>query len=190
MRLKDDIKQEALFEATVATVNEIGFAASSVSKIAKAAKVSPATLYVYHKNKEELLIHCYVRIKQIMGQLLLEDFDEAEPIRDCLKHLWMKTFAFAQAHGAYFQYIEQFSNSPYKERVNAAEVESYFAPLFRVMDRGIEQKIIKNVSYDILAAFIFYPATALANPRLCNDFELIPENIEGAFNLAWDAVKR
>ena len=34
MRTKDDEKKEALFEATVKLVNEIGFASSSVSKIA------------------------------------------------------------------------------------------------------------------------------------------------------------
>ena len=51
MRIKDDEKREALFEATVKLVNEIGFVSSSVSKIAKEANVSPATLYIYYKNK-------------------------------------------------------------------------------------------------------------------------------------------
>ena len=69
MRVKDDIKQDALFEATVKLVNEIGFAASSVSKIAKEAGVSPATLYVYYKNKEDLLVSTYIEIKKIWGWL-------------------------------------------------------------------------------------------------------------------------
>ena len=56
MRTKDGIKQEALFEATVKLVNEIGFASSSVSKIAKQAGISPATIYIYYKNKEDLLV--------------------------------------------------------------------------------------------------------------------------------------
>ena len=38
MRIKDDIKQEALFQATVKLVNEIGFVSSSVAKIAKEAE--------------------------------------------------------------------------------------------------------------------------------------------------------
>ena len=63
MRVKDDEKQEALFEATVKLVNEIGFVSSSVSKIAKEANVSPATIYVYYKNKEDLLVSTYIAIK-------------------------------------------------------------------------------------------------------------------------------
>ncbi len=54
MRTKDDFKQEALFQATIKLVNDIGFVSSSVAKIAKEADVSPATIYVYHKNKEDL----------------------------------------------------------------------------------------------------------------------------------------
>ena len=71
MRVKDEIKQEALFEATIKVVNQIGFASSSVSKIAKEAGVSPATIYIYHKNKEDLLISSYVEIKKKLGQALL-----------------------------------------------------------------------------------------------------------------------
>ncbi|MCG8564380.1 MAG: TetR/AcrR family transcriptional regulator [Desulfobacterales bacterium] len=190
MRLKDDIKQEALFEATVTVVNEIGFAASSVSKIAKAAKVSPATLYVYHGNKEELLVYSYVRIKEFMSQFLLHDFDETAPIYDCLKQLWINIFAFAQEHSNYFQYIEQFSNCPFRQLVDVEEVEAFFAPFFRVMDRGIAEKIIKDVDFEILAAFIYHPVTLLAKPQLCSDFKLTREAIESAFQLAWDAVKR
>ena len=190
MRVKDEIKQEALFEATVKLVNEIGFAASSVSKIAGQAKVSPATLYVYHKNKEELLVSTYVRIKQLMGRAVLENFDGSRPIRDILKQVWSNIFSFVSEHPAYFQYVEQFSNSPYSELVNTEEVEAYFEPVIQIILTGIEQKIIKDVNFDILAAFIFFPVMALANPRHCKNFEMNRENIETAFNLAWDAIRR
>ena len=68
MRTKDDVKQEALVEATVKLVNQIGFAASSVAKIAKEAGVSPATLYIYYKNKEDLLVSTYVEIKKVSAR--------------------------------------------------------------------------------------------------------------------------
>jgi hypothetical protein len=57
------------------------------------------------------------------------------------------------------------------------------------MQKGIEQKIIKDVNFDVLTAFIFYPIYSLSNKRLCKGFEKSEENIEVAFNLAWDAIK-
>ena len=75
MRVKDQDKQTALFEATVKTVNEMGFVAASVSKIAKEANVSPATLYVYYDNKEDLLVSTYIEIKKNFSRAILKDFD-------------------------------------------------------------------------------------------------------------------
>jgi len=189
MRIKDDIKKEALFEATVKLVNETGFAASSVSKIAKEARVSPATLYVYHKNKEDLLVSTYIQIKKNMGIAIHEDFDDSLPIRDILKNVWFKMFDHIAEHPDYFQYTEQFSNSPYESLVDKQEIETYFDPIINVLLRGIEQKIIKDVNFDILSAFIFYPIIALSNARVCQTFELNNDNIETAFTLAWDAIK-
>ncbi len=189
MRMKDEEKQEALFKATVKLVNAIGFASSSVFKIAKEANVSSATLYIYHKNKEDLLVSTYLAIKQSMSKALLEDFDPDGPIRDILKKVWFNVFHFITQHSDYFHFAEQFSNSPYADLVNQAEVEKYLDPLIRVLRKGIEQKIIKDVSLDILRAFMFYPIVALANSRLCINFEINDNNIGTAFGLAWDAIK-
>ena len=189
MRTKDDVKEAALFEATVKLVNEIGFASSSVSKIAKEAGVSPATIYVYYKNKEDLLVSTYVQIKLDLSKALLRDFNDQLPIRDIFRNVWFKMFEYISNHLEYFKFMEQFSNSPYSALVNRQEVEHYFDPLSKVMKTGIEQKIIKNVHPDILKAFMYYPITVLANPSLCQDFALNDKNIETAFALAWDAIK-
>ena len=94
MRYKDEAKQNAIVEATVKLVNQIGFAATSTSKIAKEANVSSATIYIYYKNKEDLLISTYVDIKNKMGEAVLKNFDDSQPIRDILKNSWLSLFTF------------------------------------------------------------------------------------------------
>ena len=189
MRTKDDEKEAALFEATVKLVNDIGFASSSVSKIAKEAGVSPATIYVYYKNKEDLLVSTYIAIKLDLSKTLLRDFNDKLPIRDILRNVWLNMFEYISNNLEYFKFIEQFASSPYGSLVNKQEVEQYFEPLIKVLQNGIEQKIIKNVDLNVLTAFMYYPITVLANPNLSPDFEPNEENIEMAFTLAWDAIK-
>ena len=190
MRVKDDVKQEALFQATVKLVNEIGFASSSVSKIAKQANVSPATIYVYYKNKEDLLVSTYIQIKRNLSQAVLEDFDAQKPIRDILKQVWFKMFEYIANHSEYFQFTEQFANSPFNELVDKAEIEKHFEPLIEIILRGVEQKIIKDVNFDILMAFMFYPIMILSNERLCQNVDINEATISTAFELAWDAIRR
>ena len=52
-----------------------------------------------------------------------------------------------------------------------------------------EQKIIKDVNFDLIAAFIFYPIITLSNSRLCKNLDLGNQTIEDAFGMAWDAIK-
>lgn len=189
MRTRDDKKQEALLLATIKVVNEIGFAASSVSKIAKVAGVSPATLYVYFNNKEDLLVSTYIEIKEDIGIAMLEDFDEELPIRDIFHRIWLNTFKYVSTNRANFQYTEQFSNSPYSSLVDKNRLMKIYEPLLRVFNRGIEQKIIKDVNLDMLAAFMIHPVLVLANPNHCQLFEPTEDNIETAFTMAWDALK-
>lgn len=189
MRTKDEIKQQALFEATVKLVNEIGFVASSVNKIAKEAKVSPATIYVYYKNKDDLLISTYISIKRSLSEAALAGVYDDMPIRDAMKKIWYNLFNYISENIEYFQYTEQFANSPYSEQLNPEEIEKYFAPMQRIIQKGIDQKIIKNVHFDILGAFTFYPIMVLANARLSRNMDLTEENIQAAFRMAWDAIK-
>ena len=103
--------------------------------------------------------------------------------------VWSNAFNYIAKNNHYFQFIEQFSNSPFSGLVNKKEVEKYFEPIIGVLQKGIEQKIIKNVHLEILTAFIFFPAMTLSNPRLCETIEMNKLNIETAFTLAWDAIK-
>ena len=189
MRNKDELKQQAVIDATISLVNEIGFAACSVSKIAKRANVSPATLYIYYKNKEDLLVSTYIELKLLFGKKILHHFDDTLPIRDIFKNLWFDVFKFTSQSPEYFQFTEQFANSPYSDLIDRKTVEKNFEPILQTVQKGIEQKIIKDVSFDIIAAFLFYPAMTLSNKKLCQSFEQTTENIEAAFKLAWDAIK-
>ena len=189
MRTKDDQKKEALFKATVKLVNEIGFASSSVSKIAKEANVSPSTIYVFFKNKEDLLVSTYVEIKHNLSAALLDGFDDKLPIRDIIKGVWFKIFKYISNNLEDYDYLEQFANSPYSSLVDRETLEKEYMPLINVLQKGIEQKIIKNVDMNILAAFMFNPISRLANPRLCRGLEMDDENLEMAFTIAWDAIR-
>lgn len=189
MRPRDDKKQEALLLATIKLVNESGFASSSVSKIAKEAGVSPATLYIYFKNKEDLLVSTYVEIKSEISAVIHEGVDESEPLYDNLYRVWKNLFAYVSKHVEEFHYTEQFANSPYSDLVDREQLTRMFDPLARIIQKGIEQRIIKDVDMDLVGAFMFHPVIYLASPKHCRVFEPTEEKIEQAFRMAWDALR-
>lgn len=189
MRHKDEYKQKAIIDATVKLVNETGFAAASVAKIAREAGVSPATLYVYYKNKEDLLVSTYVEIKRKFGLAVMRNFDPTLPIRDKLARFWSNAFAAIQEEQALFQFSEQFARTPYADLVPPNVMEDYFGPIFDTLREGIRQKIIKDLPIEILSVFMFNPVMQLANPKICAGFGREPGDVDLAFTLAWDAIK-
>ena len=190
MRTQDEEKKQALFEATIKLVNEVGFASSSVSKIAKAANVSPSTLYIYHENKEDLLVSTYISIKKEFAEAIMGQFDESLPLRDTIRKFCLGMYRYMSKNPEKSMFVEQFSNTPYAELVNNAELEDMYLPLKETFQRGVEQKVLKDVSIELFAAFSFHPFARLANPRhCCKTFVMTEEDIEMAFSMAWDAIR-
>jgi AcrR family transcriptional regulator len=56
--------------------------------------VSPATIYIYYENKEDLLVSTFVEIKKMLSEALLINFDNQRPFRDILKTFWMMVLNF------------------------------------------------------------------------------------------------
>jgi AcrR family transcriptional regulator len=189
MKLQDEKKKGAIFDATIKLVNEIGFVAASVAKIAKEANVSPATIYIYHKNKEDLLISIYVELKKKKSSASMKGFDESTPLKESFRNVWNNSFKFISENRDYLQYTEQFTNSPYNDLVDDTQSAEIFQPFLAALESGAEKKIIKKVDSDILAAFILHPISILSNIRTSRNFKMTRRNIETAFEMAWDAIK-
>jgi AcrR family transcriptional regulator len=188
MRIQDENKKAAIFNATVKLVNEIGFVAASVAKIAKQANVSPATIYIYYKNKEDLLVSIFVDIRAKKTSAALKRFDESAPLKESLRTIWKDSFKFVSQNKDLLQYHDQFLNSPYSDLVDNLDSTDGLQPVRRAFESAIAEKIVKKVDFDLLLAFVFGPLGVLANTRTSRALNMTPKNVETAFEMVWDAI--
>lgn len=80
-------KRERILRAAIKVFAQNGFYATRVSEIAKAAGVADGTIYLYFKNKDDVLISIFEQgIKSLLG-ILREIAASDEPIEDRLKHI-------------------------------------------------------------------------------------------------------
>lgn len=189
MRNKDPHKIEALFHATTQVVNEIGFSASSVSKIAKAAKVSPATIYTYFESKDDLIIHTFEAITEKMCENYFIGLNIDAPVKESLHLIWFNIYRYISKNREDYLFTEQFSKSPYVLNVDLESHKKFFAPMSQVIKKGIEQCILKDEHFHLHALYFYYPILTLANPNSCHSVQLEDTIIEKAFEFAWDAIK-
>ncbi len=188
MRHKDDNKHLAICNAAIELISADGFAGVSMSKIARAANVSPATIYVYFENKEDLLNKLYLFVKQEMSAALLRGVETNSSVAEAFKAIWNNFYEYAISNPVKFAFTEQFANSPLLDRICRIEDMDFFKPLLDLFDRGKEEKVFKDVSLEIFNAFTFAPLMGLIKEHLRGEIALDEKTLEMTFEIAWDAV--
>ena len=89
--MKDENKRQKIIKAAVKVFAEKGFYNSRVSEIAKEANVADGTIYLYFKNKDDILISLF---EEEFGQIVENMRKELEKEKDALQ----KIRQFANMH--------------------------------------------------------------------------------------------
>jgi len=190
MRIRDIQKQKAVIDATIKVINEIGFASASISKIAKEAGVSVGTIYIYYKNKEDLVISVYYYVKEEMTAVLFKDINENSSVKQNLKNIWKNTINSGAKIPELITYSEQFSNSPFYDLVDSSKIYELTKPIIDIVNRGIDENILKQMSFEVFIAFFYVPANFLSNRKMCPGFEITKQNMDDTFILVWNTISK
>jgi AcrR family transcriptional regulator len=112
MRARDEHKEMAIQAKALEMVVQEGFDGLSMHKLAKAANVSPATIYIYYKNREDLLDNLYNHVQKKFSEVALNNFNPEMTLEQGLWLQWKNRLKFIIEYPIYFQFFEQFRNSP------------------------------------------------------------------------------
>ena len=84
---RENDKYHRILEAAIKTFAENGFFQSTIAQIAKEAGVADGTIYLYFKNKDDILVQFFnYKTKQVFGRFR-EEVDKADGAIDKLKNL-------------------------------------------------------------------------------------------------------
>lgn len=160
MRKKDDGKQKNIIEAVIKLTLEEGFHGTSISKIAKEAGVSPATVYIYYENKEFMLQEIYREYSEEIFNHLLSKVHQKLDGKELVEILVRSYYTYIQEHEEIFRFVDQFSSCP--ALANSCTEKEGIKNLNRLLDAMKENKLIKNFQNDNLVAIIFSPIKSIA----------------------------
>ena len=105
------VRRELAIDAAISIYEEEGYHAITMEKIAERAELSRAALYLYFKNKEEILVSAIVAHSDYFAQVLQEVYDNRGNTKDqLLEKLWECFQKFYEKDPATFtawQYFHQ-----------------------------------------------------------------------------------
>ena len=117
MRTRDIHKEELVKEKAIAMIVEDGLENFSVNKLAKACKISVATLYIYYKDKDDLISRIATEEAESMGNAVLKDFDPNVGFVEGLRQQWKTRSEFMLQNPLRTRLFEQLKSSPYAEQM-------------------------------------------------------------------------
>lgn len=179
MRPKNLEKEAAIRSIALQIIAEEGLENLSMQKLAKAANISPRTIYIKYEHKEDLLIKLF--IEEVLGnyeKAVLENFDPEMNFADGVKLLWLNAFRYFKDNKHAFTLMQYGKSSPllnkaYQQR-NIKEGD-YFAPILRFLELNTKQGVIRSFPQEIQRALLFAPVIDLVNEYF--DYKARPTQI-------------
>ena len=165
MRIRDEQKEEAIRERALEMIVAEGFDGLSMQKLAKAAGVSPATIYIYYKNREDLLTHLYNNVQEKFSQVALKKFDPNLRLEEGLWLQWKNRLKFIIDYPVYFRFFEQFRNSPCINQKNVDKTE-FKESMKLFVENAIKRGELTKMEPEIFWALAYGPFYALVKFHL------------------------
>ncbi|WP_461637067.1 TetR/AcrR family transcriptional regulator [Labilibaculum euxinus] len=189
IREKSKEKRNALLKATLNLVNNNGFHDAPMSKIAKMANVSPATIYIYFENKQDLINQLYLELKVSYTKQAFKDYSENMPVKKAFEFIWynIADYKLKQVEEAWF--LSQCDNTMMIDEDSRQEGLKHLQPLLDLWEKGQREGIIKDVSPYILYAYAINPLAFLMNMQKRGLYQINQESLKQAFQSAWDSIR-
>lgn len=136
---------------------EEGFKGMSMQKLAKAANISPATIYLYYQDRSDLLNKLYLEILNRTNEAALRGFDPTMSFEEGLQVLWLNRFHYYSQHPTDFFFIEQFINSPLIRAVAGLENQTYRSQMQAFHANAIAKGEIQDLPLEIYWSVAYAP---------------------------------
>jgi TetR/AcrR family transcriptional repressor of multidrug resistance operon len=183
MRTKDENKEAAIRRKAIEMIVKKGFSGLSMQKLAKAAKVSPATIYIYFRDREDLLNQLYMETEQQFADIVLKDFDPKMPFEEGLWLQWKNRYRLILKDPDRFYFMEQFRNSPYINHKSLKE-NPFREAMMKFVQNAIKNKQLRPLPVETYWSLSYGPFYALIK------FHLNQKSISGKpFNLTEEKMK-
>ncbi len=166
MRRKDEEKRENIKQAVMKLILEQGFHGASISKIAREANVSPATLYIYYQSKEEMLKDIYQEYADQIYAHLLENIHQDMKGAQFIETIIRRYYSYINEQAEVFYFVEQFAGCP-SLADNCRETDGC-VKIFARFDDMKEKGILRDIDNVIIYSLLFYPVKCISTRYMDN----------------------
>lgn len=179
----------AIRQATFTLVAEQGIAGLKLATLAKRVGISPSTLYVYYKDKKDLIFTLFEEVTRTMIRSVVSVFDPQQPYKINLRNVWAAYLHYRIENHQEIYFYEQVKVSPYIHGSLNDFRNSEMEAAMQLIRLGKDLDLIKNLDENLLMAALAGMTDKFSDMFIAGEMELNEENLGHCFNLMWDTLK-
>ncbi len=188
MRLKDEDKVNRIYAAAMKVTNREGFEGSCMSKIAAEADVSPATIYLYFENKNDMIKKLFIHLKSKMGNSYFHSDNDLTPSKGTFRTIWLNHYQYMINNMDEYNFLENFSNSPLIEKIEKENSIDYCPFLEALFEQAKKSGLIIQTQNEIIFSLFFAPIGQLVKKLKKIDKSLSNNELIQVFDASWKAI--
>ncbi|MCS3800434.1 TetR/AcrR family transcriptional regulator [Niastella sp. OAS944] len=195
MRTRDVNKESAIQEKAIEMIVKQGLDGFSMQKLAKAANVSPATLYIYYKDRDDLISQIASQISVRLMETSLKGLHPKMSFADGLELQWKNRMEFYLTHPLDVEFIEQIRYTPTYASIKDIVRQKFGDVLGKFVHNAINRGELQPLPFEVYWSIAFAPLYQLIKFHTqgyspTNDcFRISDEMLNQTLNLVLKALK-
>jgi len=161
MRTRNADKELLVKQKAIEMMVDDGFEGFSVNKLARACGISVATLYIYYKDKDDLITKIALEEGRRMSTMVFKNFDPEMSFAQGLRVQWENRFGWMMEHRVSSLFLEQLRSSTYGDEVFKCMSSDFKDVMERFTKNAVKRGEINKMSLEAFWATAFAPLYTL-----------------------------
>lgn len=171
---KKGIKHQKIINAAVKVIAHNGYHQAQVAKIAREAGVADGTIYLYFKNKEDILISVFHEKMGVFIKKIEKEIEEKQTAKEKLLALISLHFSQLQDNHdlALLTQLElRQTNKELRMKINTV-LEPYITLIGSILEEGIQEKLfVSDLNIKLARQMVFGTIDEIVTNWVIKDFK-------------------
>jgi AcrR family transcriptional regulator len=195
MRTRDVNKENIIQEKAMEMIVKEGLDGFSMQKLAKSAGVSPATLYIYYKDRDDLVTQIATGVSVRMMEISLRGLHPKMSFAEGMAIQWKNRLEFYMNYPVDVEFIEQIRYTPLYDSIKKTIRKTFGDVLGKFMHNAINRGEVTPLPFEVYWCIAFAPLYQLikfhtqGETPATDSFTLTDEIVDQTLQLVLKALK-
>lgn len=190
MRQRDDRKVSMAFETALQIIGHQGIAGLRMQELAKNSGMATGTLYIYFKDKGDLLNQMYLHYTRLMHKNIWGEARTEATYPERFRQKWYNYLRFVQQFPAEMVFLEQYHRSPFATEQVIAEGENLLRPLVEIIEEGQQLGIVAAYPVNLILTHICGSVQEMVAWSADGSLPAVTDLTHLAWEMTWKSITK